>query len=102
MAHHGQQVAISKAVGVSEGPLQIEAVGAIDGRQAFSLGHAERTRARYPSREAHVLDLKLRTDARMNAQALSQRLQKQVERARKQDDEMTGALVPAQPIDGFW
>src|SRR6266511_3969972 len=58
-------------------------------------------RARYAPREAPVLDFKLRTDARVNAQPLGKRLQKQVERARKQDDEMAGALVPAQPTDGL-
>src|SRR5262249_10201377 len=101
MAYHRQQVAVGKAVGVSEGPLQVEAVDAIDGSQAFGFGHAERMRARYSSREAPVLDFKLRTDAGGNAQALGKRLQKQVERARKQDDEMAGALVPAQPTDGL-
>src|SRR5262245_56066573 len=101
MAHHRQQVAIGKTVGVSEGPLQVEAVGAIDGSQAFCFGYAERMRASYSPREAPVLDLKLRTESRVNAQSLGQRLQKQVERARKQDDEMAGALVPAQPPDGL-
>src|SRR5262245_42833634 len=101
VAHHRQQMAISKTVSVSEGPLQVEAVGAIDGRQAFGFGDTERMRASDSSSEAPVLDLKLRTDARVNAQALGQRLQKQVERARKQDDEMAGALVPAQPFDRF-
>src|SRR6266545_6744220 len=70
MAYHRQQVAIGEAVGVSEGPLQVEAVGAIDGSQAFGFGHAERMRARYAPREAPVLDFKLRTDARVKPQLL--------------------------------
>src|SRR5262245_38985363 len=69
MSHHRHQMAIRKAVGVSERTLQIEAGGAVDRRQAFRLSHAERMRARDSTREAPVVDLKLRTDPRINAQS---------------------------------
>src|SRR5262249_53180782 len=62
---------------------------------------AEWMRARDSSGKTSLFDLKLRADARVNAQALGQRLQQQIRRARKQDDEMTRALMPAEPIDGF-
>src|SRR5262249_23470622 len=94
-------MAIRKTVGVSERTFQIEAGGAIDRRQAFGLHLAEWMRARDWSGKTSLFDLKLRADARVNAQALGQRLQQQIQRARKQDDEMTRALMPAEPIDGF-
>src|SRR5215813_6634145 len=94
-------MAVRKTVGVSERTFQIEAGGAIDRRQAFGLRLAEWMRARDSSGKTSLFDLKLRADARVNAQALGQRLQQQIRRARKQDDEMTRALMPAEPIDGF-
>src|SRR5262245_39769147 len=58
-------------------------------------------RTRDSSGKTSLFDLQLRAYASVNAQALGQRLQQQIERARKQDDEMACALMPAQPVDGF-
>src|SRR5262245_15996115 len=101
MSYHCEQVAIRKAVGVSEGMFQVEAGGAIDSRQAFGFRLAVGMRARESPGKTPLFDLKLRSDPRVNSQALGQRLQQQVERARKQDDEMSGVLMPAKPVDGF-
>src|SRR5262245_41731033 len=101
MSHHREQVAIRKTVGVSERVFQVEAGGAIDRRQTFGFRLAEWMRARESPGKTPLFDLELRADPRVNAQALGQRLQQQVERAREQDDEMSGVLMPAQPIDGF-